>query len=70
MNLQMVFYRKDGDTKCKDVLVKFLLNEQERLVPVLTPVEGPYYRWKDVRKFLLEKVKYAHEINVRWGVAQ
>lgn len=70
MNLQMVFYRTDGDTKCKDVLVKFLLNEQERLVPALTPVEGPYYRWKDVRKFLLEKVKYAHEINVRWGVAQ
>ena len=70
MNLQMVFYRKDGDTKCKDVLVKFLLNEQERLVPALTPVEGPYYRWKDVRKFLLEKVKYAHEINVRWGVSQ
>lgn len=46
-NLQMVFYRRRGGQG--DVLVKFLLNEQETLVPELTPVKGPYYRWADVK---------------------
>lgn len=47
-NLQMIFYR----TKAKDpVLVKFLVNERETLIPELTAVEGPYYRWEDVKRY-------------------
>lgn len=47
-NIQMVFYRK---TDAKDVLVKFLLNENETTIPVKTDCE-PYYRWTDVKDFL------------------
>ncbi|MBR1707178.1 MAG: histidine-type phosphatase [Bacteroidales bacterium] len=44
-NLQIIFYRNKAD----DILVKFLVNEEETLIPVLTPVSGPYYRWDDVK---------------------
>ena len=44
-NLQMIFYRN----KKGDVLVKFLYQEQERLLRGLKPVTGPYYRWEDVK---------------------
>lgn len=50
-NLQMIFYRnRKGDT-----LVKFLRNENESLVPALTPVHGVYYRWEDVRRHILTR---------------
>lgn len=52
-NIQFVFYRKNK--KDKDVLVKVLLNEEEATLP-LTVVSGPYYRWKDVREYYLEKI--------------
>ena len=35
--------------KGKDILVKFLMNEKETLIPELTAVQGPYYRWEDVK---------------------
>lgn len=44
-NFQAVFYRNKGG----DVLVKFLYNEKETLLRGLQPVEGPYYRWSDVK---------------------
>ena len=44
-NLQMIFYRN----KKGDVLVKFLYQEQERLLRGLEPLQGPYYRWEDVK---------------------
>lgn len=44
-NLQMIFYRN----KKGNVLVKFLYQEQERLLRGLKPVTGPYYRWEDVK---------------------
>ena len=44
-NLQMIFYR----SKKGPVLVKFLYQEQERLLRGLKPVSGPYYRWDDVK---------------------
>ena len=47
-NIQMVFYRKSD---AKDVLVKFLLNENETTIPVKTDC-APYYRWTDVKDFL------------------
>lgn len=54
-NVQMVFYRKSP--KDTDPLVKVLLNEDEATLPAeLTPVEGPYYRWRDVRQYYLNKI--------------
>ena len=49
-NIQLVFYRNEEG----DVLVKCLLNEQEVQLPA-TPVAGPYYRWKDLRDYYVEK---------------
>lgn len=44
-NVQIIFFRnKEGD-----VLVKFLLNEQEMRLPI-EAVTGPYYRWEDVKR--------------------
>lgn len=51
-NIQIIFYRKqDSD----DILVKFLLNENETTIPALTPVTTPYYHWSDVRAYLTQK---------------
>ena len=44
-NLQIIFYRN----KAGDVLVKFLYQEQERLLRGLEPFEGPYYKWETVK---------------------
>lgn len=51
-NLQVVFYRS---RKSQDVLVKVLYNEKERTFRGLTAVEGPYYRWNELREYLLGK---------------
>ena len=52
-NIQMVFYRNDSG----DCLVKILHNEHERLLlKGLSPVLGSYYRWSDLRQFLLRAV--------------
>lgn len=48
-NLQLVFYRKDAG----EVLVKALYNEREVKLRGLSPVQGAYYRWQDVRTRLL-----------------
>ncbi len=48
-NLQLIFYRnKKGDT-----LVKILRNERETLIPALTTLDGPYYRWEDLRAYFI-----------------
>lgn len=47
-NIQLIFFRKKGSD---DVLVKFMLNENETSIPVKTDV-APFYHWKDVREFL------------------
>ena len=49
-NIQLVFYRKDGSD---DVLVKFLLNENETSIPVKTDC-APYYHWNDVKRYWAE----------------
>ena len=49
-NIQLVFYRKDGSD---DILVKFLLNENETSIPVKTDC-APYYHWKDVKAYWAE----------------
>lgn len=54
-NLQIIFYRRPGDTNPDDVLVKVLLNETERRLPIKNE-EGPYYKWSDVKKYYLDKL--------------
>ncbi len=44
-NLQIIFYRN----KSGDVLVKFLYQEQEKLLRGLEPDYGPYYKWERVK---------------------
>ncbi|MET3036897.1 histidine-type phosphatase [Chryseobacterium sp. NRRL B-14859] len=46
-NLQMIFYKN----KKSDILVKFLLNENEVSIPVETK-NFPYYQWNDVKTYL------------------
>lgn len=48
-NIQMVFYRKQDN---HDILVKFLLNENETTLPALKSKIAPYYLWSDVREYL------------------
>lgn len=50
-NLQIVFYKN----RKGNVLVKFLVNEQESSVPELEPFSGPYYRWEDVKNYIAAK---------------
>ena len=52
-NIQMIFYRKDGSD---DILVKFLLNENETTLPALKTKTTPYYHWTDV-KAQIQKVR-------------
>lgn len=47
-NIQIVFFRKK---KSKDILVKFLQNENEVLIPTVKSNILPYYHWEDVLKF-------------------
>ena len=50
-NVQMVYYRNDAN----DIIVKVLLNEREATLPIKTDM-APYYRWSDVREYLLDKL--------------
>ena len=52
-NIQMVFFRKG---KSKDILVKFLMNENETSIPVKTDCY-PYYHWRDVQKYYRQIIK-------------
>ncbi|MDE6577993.1 MAG: histidine-type phosphatase [Muribaculaceae bacterium] len=54
-NIQMIFYRKPDSVDPDDVLVKVLLNEREMTLP-LDRKHGPYYKWKDFRKYYSEKI--------------
>ncbi len=53
-NIQLVFYRPINGKK-GDILVKALLNERECALPVKTK-QFPYYRWKDLRQYYLDKL--------------
>ena len=55
-NLQMIFYRSK---KSDEVLVKFLMNERETKLPALQAVEGPYYRWNDVKAWCANRIPKA-----------
>ena len=61
-NVQWVFFRN----KHGEVIVKFLLNEQEATLPESVPFykdakgveQRPYYRWEDVKSFYQAKIDY------------
>ncbi len=52
-NIQIVFYRKNNSD---DILVKFLLNENETSIPALKSDITPYYHWEDVKSHI-QKVR-------------
>ena len=58
-NIQWVFFRKKGS---KDILVKFLMNENETAIPVKTDCY-PYYHWKDVRAHFRKMIEDAHIVH-------
>ncbi len=51
-NLQLIFFRN----KKNDVLVKFLLNENEVRLPI-DSTTGPYYAWEKVKVFFNQSLK-------------
>ncbi len=55
-NIQLIFFRKP---KSKDILVKFLMNENETAIPLGTDCY-PYYHWTDVKKYYRAKLKEAN----------
>ena len=52
-NLQLVYYRSK---KSPDVLVRILENENDVTLPIKS-IEGPFYKWEDVRTYLQNRVK-------------
>ena len=55
-NVQMIFFRKQGSD---DILVKFLMNENETSVPIKTDCY-PFYHWKDVDAYYRNMLKEAN----------
>lgn len=52
-NIQMVFFRKGNSTD--DILVRVYHNERNAHLPLPT-VDDYYYRWSDLRPYLMDKV--------------
>ena len=55
-NIQLVFFRKEGSD---DILVKFLMNENETSIPLRTDCY-PYYHWSDVSRYYRDMIESAH----------
>lgn len=58
-NLQMIFYKSK---KSADILVKIMLNENEKKLPIasVSPDAPYYYKWSDVRKLWKDKLATIH----------
>ena len=55
-NVQLIFFRKqDSD----DILVKFLMNENETSIPIATD-SYPFYHWKDVSAYYRNMLQQAN----------
>lgn len=52
-NLQMIFYKNAEN----DILVKVLYNEKESTIGDLNTVDGPYYKWNELRQYLVDLLK-------------
>ena len=55
-NIQLVFFRKAGSD---DILVKFLMNENETSIPLATDCY-PFYHWSDVEPYYRNMIKDAN----------
>ena len=55
-NIQLVFFRKTGSD---DILVKFLMNENETSIPLVTDCY-PYYHWSDVEPYYRNMIASAN----------
>ena len=55
-NVQLIFFRKQGSD---DILVKFLMNENETSIPIKTDCY-PFYHWKDVSAYYRNMLKGAN----------
>lgn len=60
-NLQFIFYRESPSDR--DVLVKVLLNEEETTLPIKSEI-APYYKWRDVRQYYLDKIENYEKSNL------
>ena len=49
-NLQMIFFKN----RKGDVLVKFVYNDKETTIPAVNSFRGPYYKWNDIREYLVK----------------
>jgi hypothetical protein len=56
-NIQFVFYKSK---KSPNVLVRILYNENDMTLPIKS-VEGPFYKWEDVKKYLNNRVASFHK---------
>ncbi len=54
-NIQWILYKNRNK---EDYLVKFLLNEKAVKITGLTTATFPFYNWKAVRKFYIDKLKH------------
>jgi hypothetical protein len=55
-NVQLIFFRKQGSD---DILVKFLMNENETSIPIKTDCY-PFYHWKDVSAYYRNMLNQAN----------
>ena len=55
-NIQLIFFRKQGSD---DILVKFLMNENETSIPIATDCY-PFYHWKDAEAYYRNMLKEAN----------
>ena len=55
-NIQLIFFRKQGSD---DILVKFLMNENETSIPITTDCY-PFYHWKDAEAYYRNMLKEAN----------
>jgi len=62
-NFQLLFYKNDKE----DILVKALYNEREIDFPELDAVCGVYYKWSDVRKYMISKCDEVREVPKYYG---
>lgn len=53
-NIQFIFFKNKKNPQ--DVLVKIMLNEQETGIPAVSTDTYPYYKWNDIRDFLLKEI--------------
>lgn len=57
-NLQLEFYRNSRS----DILVKALFNEKEIGFPGLEATDGVYYKWSDVRRYMIGKCEDVRDV--------